>query len=41
MDKVLGMTDETHNEGLINNIEEMEERDLKEIERLGARIQNP
>ena len=41
MAKVLGMTDETDNEGLINKIEEMKERDLKEVERLGARIQNP
>ena len=41
MTKVLGMTGETDQERLINKIEEMEERDLKEAERLGARTQNP
>ena len=41
MAKVLGMTGETDQERLINKIEEMEERDLKEAERLGARTQNP
>ena len=41
MAKVLGMTGETGQDRLINKIEEMEERDLKEAERLGARTKNP
>ena len=41
MAKVMGMTGEIDQERLINRIEEMEERDLKEAERLGARTQNP
>lgn len=41
MAKVMGMTSEIDQQRLINRIEEMEERDLKEAERLGARIQDP
>ena len=41
MAKVMGMTSEIDQQRLINRIEEMEERDLKEAEKLGARIQNP